>query len=72
MPILESMTLFPKKMVAEWSLDIDARLSRYRNAVDNLKNNYKKLIYQSQFYNLPDYKLPNNIFPKADNFFCYE
>jgi len=72
MPILESMNIFPKKMVAEWSLDIDARLSRYRNAVDKLKNNYKKFIHQAQFYNLPDYKLPNNIFPKADNFFCYE
>ena len=72
MPILESMNIFPKKMVVDWSLDIDRRLSRYRNAVDKLKNNYKKFIYSNQFYNLPDYQLPNYIFPAADNFYCYE
>jgi FkbM family methyltransferase len=72
MDILENMKLFPKKMVAEWSLDIDTNLNRYRKIVDKLKVSYSNFVYSKYLYNLPDDKLPTNIFPKADNFYCYE
>jgi len=72
MDILENMNVFPKKMVAEWSLDIDRNLNRYRKIVDKLKVSYLNFVYSKYLYNLPDDKLPTNIFPKADNFYCYE
>ena len=72
MPILEQMQNYPKKMVAEWSLDIDRNLNRYRRIVDKLKPVYTKFKYKQQFYDFPDDILPNSIFPKADNFICYE
>lgn len=72
MDILENMNVFPKKMVAEWSLDIDGNLNRYRKIVDKLKVSYLNFVYSKYLYNLPDDKLPTNIFPKADNFYCYE
>tara|TARA_R100001443_G_scaffold18979_1_gene30286 strand:- start:3166 stop:3849 length:684 start_codon:yes stop_codon:yes gene_type:complete len=70
MNIIEDMKVFPKKLIVEWSLDIDPNLNRYRNAIDKLKGNYKNINYKKQFYNLPDDKIPNNIFPKADNIYC--
>jgi FkbM family methyltransferase len=70
MNIIEDMKLFPKKLIVEWSLDIDPNLNRYRNAIDKLKGNYKNINYKKQFYNLPDDKIPNNIFPKCDNIYC--
>lgn len=72
MPILEQMQNYPKKMVAEWSLDIDGNLNRYRRIVDKLKPVYTKFKYKQQFYDFPDDIIPNSIFPKADNFICYE
>lgn len=70
MDILEAMEVFPYKMVAEWSLDIDPYLERYRNIVDKLKIVYNSVYHSTQIYNLPDDKLPNNIMPKCDNFYC--
>lgn len=72
MSILEQMQNYPKKMVAEWSLDIDGNLNRYRRIVDKLKPVYTKFKYKQQFYDFPDDIIPNSIFPKADNFICYE
>lgn len=72
MPILEQMENYPKKMVAEWSLDIDGNLNRYRRIVDKLKPVYNNFRYKQQFYDFPDDIIPQYIFPKAYNFICYE
>jgi len=72
MTILEQMKNYPNKMVAEWSLDIDGNLNRYRRIVDKLKPIYNKFDYKKQFYDFPDDIIPNYVFPKADNFICYE
>jgi len=69
-PIIKQMTSFPKKMVFEWSLDINQSLTIYREAVNKVKQNYKTVYYSRQFYDLPDDKLPSNISPKADNIYC--
>ena len=70
MSILEAMEKFPKKMVFEWSFDIDGRIKRYKNVIDKMKKNYPILKYSNQFYNMVDYKLPNYIFPQCDNIYC--
>ena len=72
MPILESMDLMPKKMVFEWSFDIDSSLSRYRKVIDKFKPLYNNLKHSNQFYNIADESFPNYIFPKCDNIYCYE
>lgn len=72
MPILEAMNeQAPRKLVAEWSLDIDPSLSRYRKIVDRLKEIYQNVTHKKQFYDMPDESLPPNIFPACDNFYCY-
>ena len=71
MAILEDMKVFPEKMVFEWSFDIDRRILRYRDIIDKMKKNYKNMRYKKQFYDFPDYRLPDRIFPKADNIYCY-
>lgn len=70
MAILEAMKIYPKKMVFEWSFDIDGRIKRYKDVIDKMKKNYSKLKYSKQFYNMVDYKLPNYIFPQCDNIYC--
>lgn len=73
MPILEAMNLFPRKMVFEWSFDIDGRIERYKNTIDNLKKNYTNLVEQDKrFYNLSDYIVPSRFIVKANNIYCYE
>ena len=71
MSILEGMKEnFPKKLVAEWSLDIDRSLTRYRSIVDKLSSVYKIMKYSNQLYELPDESLPRNIPAAYDNFYC--
>lgn len=73
MEILESMFKFPKKMVFEWSFDIDGRINRYKKVIDNLKEQYKQVKEQDKrFYNLPDYSVPSRFIVKANNVYCYE
>ena len=62
MTILEQMKNYPNKMVAEWSLDIDGNLNRYRRIVDKLKPIYNKFDYKKQFYDFPDDIIPNYTF----------
>lgn len=72
MDIIEAMKVFPKKLVVEWSFDIDGVMERYRNAIDKLQANYKTVKYNKGFYKLPDYELPKTIFPACDNVHCYD
>jgi len=72
MPILEAMEIFPKKMVFEWSFDIDGNVARYKDLIDKLKTQYENVIEQDKrFYNLPDYTVPNRFIVKANNIYCY-
>jgi len=70
MPILESMTVMPKKMVFEWSFDIDKSYNRYRKVIDRLKPYYKEMYYSNSFYDSTHESMPSNVFPKADNIYC--
>lgn len=73
MPILEGMNVFPKKMVFEWSFDIDGSINRYKKIIDKLNSSYNNLIEKDKrFYNLPDYIVPNRFIVKANNIYCYE
>ena len=72
-PILEAIKIdeLPNKMVFEWSFDIEPRMKRYKDVIDKLKPKYKSLYkYSNVFYDLPDFKLPNNVMPKCDNIYC--
>lgn len=40
MDIVEKMQVFPRKLVLEWSFDIDDNIDRYRAAVLRLRENY--------------------------------
>jgi FkbM family methyltransferase len=70
MTILESMDIFPKKMVFEWSFDIDESLNRYRNLVKMLNNNYKTV--KAPSYSSDFVTWQKSWFPACANFFCYE
>ena len=73
MAILEAMDLFPKKMVFEWSFDIDGNIGRYKKVIDKINLNYQNVVEQDKrFYNLPDYTVPNRFIVKANNIYCYE
>lgn len=70
MAILEAMDLFPKKMVFEWSFDIDESLNRYRKLVRSLDSSYntvKAPSYSSDFVTWQ-----KSWFPACANVFCYE
>lgn len=70
MPILEAMNLMPKKMVFEWSFDIDNSLTRYRKIVKAYKNKYKEV--KAPNYNEDFVVWPNSWFPACANVYCYE
>lgn len=70
MPIIESTNLKFKRLIFEWSFDIDPDLTRYWNILERLKLSYS--------VNCPDYKnkgvsvWPKSWFPACVNVFCYE
>lgn len=70
MEIIEKMEVYPKKMVMEWSFDIDRSMKRYKNAIDKLSSQYNELYYNNQFYQSPHDIFPKNIFPACDNIYC--
>ena len=73
MPILENTNKVFKKLVYEWSFDIDPSLSRFRKAVDNQKKVYNKIeIQDKRFYDLPDDVMPKRFVVPCTNVFCYE
>jgi FkbM family methyltransferase len=71
-PILENTNRKFKKLVFEWSFDIDGSLNRFRKCIDKLKNTYEVNIQDKRFYELPDDFVPKRFIVKATNIFCYE
>ena len=72
MPILESTNRKFKKLVFEWSFDIDGSLNRFRKCIDRLKTDYDLEIQDKRFYNLPDDIVPKKFIVKATNVYCHE
>lgn len=74
MPILESTKRKFKKLVFEWSFDIDGSLPRFWNIIDKLKKDYQVAeIGNTAKYVSRDYDLwQKSWFPACTNVFCYE
>jgi FkbM family methyltransferase len=74
MPILEKTNRRFKKMVFEWSFDIDGSLPRFWNVMDKLNKNYKVAdIGNTARYKTKDYDVwQKSWFPACTNVFCYE
>lgn len=72
MPILETTKRKFKKLVFEWSFDIDGSLNRFRNCIDKLKKDYHVAIQDNRFYELPDDFVPKRFIVKATNIYCNE
>lgn len=73
MPILEKTNRRFKKMVFEWSFDIDGSLPRFWNVMDKLNRNYKIAdIGNTARYKTKDYDVwQKSWFPACTNVFCY-
>lgn len=69
MAILESMKEFPKKMVYEWSFDIDPSLTRYRQILKKMKKRYKSI--KGTEFNLDFVEWQKSWFPPCANVYCY-
>ena len=69
MEILESMQEFPKKMVYEWSFDIDPSLTRYRQILKKMKKRYKSI--RGTEFNLDFVEWQKSWFPPCANVYCY-
>lgn len=72
MPILENTNKVFKKLVYEWSFDIDGSLNRFRKVIDNQKDVYLVDIVDKRFYELPDEHIPKRFVVPCTNIFCYE
>lgn len=72
MPILENTSKVFKKLVYEWSFDIDGSLNRFRKIIDNQKKQYDVRIIDKRFYELPDEYIPKKFVVPCTNVFCYE
>lgn len=74
MPILENTARKFKKLVYEWSFDIDPSLARFWNIIDRQKENYKinfeehRTCYDDKREGL----WKKSWFPACTNVFCYE
>tara|TARA_Y100001973_G_C5179844_1_gene324176 strand:- start:801 stop:1484 length:684 start_codon:yes stop_codon:yes gene_type:complete len=67
--ILENMNIFPKKLVFEWTFQVDKNLNRYRRIVEKMKANYENVKYYS--YSQDYVEFQPNWFPKCTNVFNY-
>ena len=70
MEILEKMYNYPKKMVFEWSFDIDPSLTRYRKLLKKMKSSYKNV--KGTEFNLAYVEWQKSWFPPCTNVYCYE
>ena len=71
MLILENTSRSFKKLVFEWSFDIDPSLNRFRKVVDKISFTHSVQILDKRFYELPDDVVPDRFIVKATNVFCY-
>lgn len=70
MAILETTKRKFKKLVFEWSFDIDPCLKRYWRVLDKMENSYK---IKCSRYDKTGYETyQTNWFPMCENVFCYE
>jgi hypothetical protein len=69
MAILEAMDEFPKKMVFEWSFDIDESLTRYRKLIKKLGPKYQNVKAPSYSYDYVTWQ--KSWFPACANVFCF-
>lgn len=74
MPILENTNRKFKKMIFEWSFDIDSSLPRFWNIIEKLQNEYKVAsIGNTARFESRDYNVwQKSWFPACTNVFCYE
>ena len=73
MLILENTNKVFKKLVYEWSFDIDGSLKRFRKVVDSQKEIYSQLFIQDKrFYEMADEHIPKRFIVPCTNVFCYE
>jgi FkbM family methyltransferase len=74
MPILETTKIKFKKMVFEWSFDIDDSLFRFWNIIEKLESIYKiASIGNTAKFKSRDYDTwQKSWFPACTNVFCYE
>lgn len=72
MPILETTQRKFKKMVFEWSFDIDKNLNRFRKVIDKMNEIYDIKIMDKRFYEMPFDIMPKNFVVPCTNVFCYE
>ena len=70
MEILESMQSFPKRMVFEWSFDVDPSLTRYRKILQKMRKHYN-FVRGSQF-DLSVEEWPKSWFPPCTNVYCHD
>lgn len=70
MPIIENTKRKFKKLIFEWSFDIDNDLERYWAALDKLSSQY--VIKCTDYRDKGVMLWPRNWFPKCANVFCYE
>jgi FkbM family methyltransferase len=69
MLILENLTLMPKKMVYEWSFDIDDNIDRYRNVLKKMIGNYANVKHNSI---KEEHKIwQKGWFPPCRNVYCF-
>lgn len=73
MLILENTNKVFKKLVYEWSFDIDGSLNRFRKVIDNQKKIYNKVdIRDNRYYELAEEHIPKRFIVPCTNVFCYE
>jgi len=74
MPILENTKRTFKKLVFEWSFDIDPSLPRFWNIIEKLQKKYKVAsIGNTAKFESRDYDVwQKSWFPACTNVFCYE
>lgn len=69
MPILENTNKVFKKLVFEWSFDIDKNLNRFKRCCDRLMENYNLKFIDKRYYDLI---VPPGFVAPCTNVFCYE
>lgn len=69
MLILENLKIMPKKMVYEWSFDIDDNIDRYRNVLKKMIDNYENVKHNSI---KDEHKVwQKGWFPPCRNVYCF-